>query len=47
MNALDFNKMNLKELNSSELEDVEGGVLLSIIVGLAIGLGVAYLTRSR
>lgn len=47
MKKLDIKGMGLEELDSKELETVEGGFVLSILIGLAIGAGIAYLTRSK
>lgn len=36
MNALDLNSIGIKELNAKELQETDGGFLLSLAVGYSI-----------
>ncbi len=43
--SLEINDLSLKELDSNELVNIEGGSILgSILLGLAVGLVIAWLT---
>ena len=44
---MDLKKMNLQELSSKEMKEIDGGWLIFALVGVIVGVAVALLTTHK
>ncbi len=47
MENLEFTNYGLEELSSGDLQEIEGGLVVSVIAGIIVGLMIAWRIKNR